>query len=119
MSLEGAYVQRQTFELRWTRWDAAAPDVRGLETLTLTLDDPAGGKSYRLPGPGVAAWYTMATPAKGEGAAAVELHGVVRVKQRTSSGALLDIDLEARMARVDVRGEFRESVLGTYWLSSR
>lgn len=61
----------------------------------------------------------MATPSTGEGARAFALEGSVRVVKRTSSGALLDVDLSARMARTDVRGEFRESVRGRYWFPVR
>jgi len=112
-------LDRPLFELRWTRWDEAAPDVRGLEWLRLRLEEPADGKTYALPGPGATAEYSMATPSKGEGAQAVALEGTVRVVKQTPSGALLAIDLAARMARTDLIGEFRESVRGTYWLPSR
>lgn len=53
----------------------------------------------------------MATPAKGQGARAVELRGVVKIVD----GFRVWLDLKARMERIDAPGaRFDEAVRGTF-----
>ena len=109
----------QTYRLRWERWDEREPDVRGEETLTLSLPAFSGGEAYTLPSADLKAEYSMATPAKGQGARAVELRGVVRVITWDPAGPKVWLDLKARMARLDAPGvEFDEAVRGTFVLGS-
>jgi hypothetical protein len=107
----------QTYRLHWTRWDEREPDVRGEETLTLTLPAYSGGQQYMLPSQDIKAEYSMATPAKGQGARAVDLQGIVRVVLWDPLSPRVWLDLKARMARLDAPGvEFDEAVRGLFAL---
>jgi hypothetical protein len=108
----------QTYRLRWTRWDEREPDVRGEETMTLSLPASSAGQLYTLPSPDIKAEYTMATPSKGQGARAVDLRGFVRVIAWDLSSPRVWLDLKARMARLDAPGvEFDEAVRGLFALT--
>lgn len=101
----------ETHQLRWERWDRSAPDIRGLETLTLSMFSAFPGQRYVLPSADLKAEYTMATPSKGQGARAIDLRGVVSFVE----GGRVWIDLKARMERLDAQGvEFDEAVRGLF-----
>jgi hypothetical protein len=104
---------------RWERWDERAPEIRGLETLTLALPSPQPGRSYSLPQSDVRADYTMETPAKNQGAKAVDLRGTVQVLAPLFGAARLRLDLKARMTRLDAPGvEFDEILKGEFRVRS-
>ncbi|HEX7899914.1 MAG TPA: hypothetical protein VF950_19255 [Planctomycetota bacterium] len=104
----------ESYELRWERWDEREPDVRGLETLKLSMLSAWPGQTWTLPSQDLRVDYTMATPAKGQGARAVELRGVISVVE----GKRVWIDLTARMERLDAPGvEFDEAIRGMFALT--
>ena len=105
--------------LHWEREDRRATGIVGTEDLILEIDELVGGKLYRLPDDRARATYRMATPAKGEGAKAVDLEGSLRVDEVTGTHVALTIDLAARMSRLDVVGEFDERVRGSFRLARR
>jgi hypothetical protein len=108
----------ETYTLRWTRWDEREPDIRGEESLTLSLPAFSGGRVYTLPSPDLQAEYTMATPSKGQGARAVDLQGIVRVVAWDAESPRVWLDLKARMERLDAPGvEFDEAVRGLFALT--
>ena len=108
----------QSFRLRWERRDEREPDVRGEETLTLTLPAFSGGQVFTLPSSEIGVDYTMATPSKGQGARAVELRGLVKVVVWDVDAPRVWLDLKARMARIDAPGvEFDEAVRGLFALT--
>lgn len=105
--------------LSWARESRRDPGIVGSEVLTLELDGLAVGKTYELPGGDVRWSYGMATPAKGEGAAATDLRGTVRVDEVTNLAVAVSLDLSATMSRLDRPGEFDERVRGRFRLPRR
>jgi hypothetical protein len=115
--VSGLYaMDKESFQLRWERRDAREPDVRGEETLTLSLPAGSAGRTFTLPSPEVDVTYAMATPSKGQGARAVDIQGVVSV---VGNGRVW-LDLKARMERLDAPGvEFDEAVRGLFTLPEK
>ena len=117
--VRGLYGLVETYRLHWTRWDEREPDVRGEETLTLTLPAFSGGVVYKLPSPDLKAEYSMSTPSKRQGARAVDLRGIVRVVAWDPSTPRVWLDLKARMERLDLPGVvFDEAVRGLFALTN-
>lgn len=107
-------METSRFVLRWDREDRHRPGLVGTEILTLDLDDVAPGTVYRLPGSNVHAEYGMATPSLGQGAKAVALTGRVRVEAVTAEEYLLEVNLAAQMARIDLESTFTETLSGHF-----